>query len=220
MLSANVTTMTNVTGQQDPPSTVVFRPRRRCPKCGLVNTDLAPRCRRCRRLFDDIDPRVESERLVERLRARRIIAIVCTVVIATGLLATGYGYWARQQRLERFEDSSTRILLDLETTERGSIEDAYVIASAFDDAEVVRLLSDQAATWSDRKRRCESLRQDVNELVPQNPQQTAAELAIEHRLDALAQASSALAGAATMSDPATGRKAAERYVADSASLEQ
>jgi hypothetical protein len=194
----------------DPTKLTVFRERRRCAKCGLVNADSAARCRRCGKPFGAVDRAAESERVVARMRAWKIGAVALAVLLVAALAFAVVTYRAKTERLARFADSERSVRADLVTLSRGARSDAALVAAAFDEGEVKRLLRDQAAAWASRVQQCEGLRLQVDDLVPQNPEQTASELEIERNLDTVAGAARDIAEAAKTSDVFTARLAAAR----------
>jgi hypothetical protein len=188
----------------------VFRPRRRCPKCGLVNADNASKCRRCGRSFSDFDPAYESERVVARMRAWRVGAVVLAVLLVGGLAAAALAYRAKMARLADYTERARAIQTDLVSIKRSAQADAAALVGAFDEKEAQRILRDQADAWSDRAQQCDNVRHQVDDLLPQNDEQTANELQLERDLAAVASASHDIAEAAKRNDLFASRVAAGR----------
>ena len=164
------------------PPIVVFRPRRRCARCGLVNADLATRCRRCRESFADLNPMTESEMLLRRLRVRRIAAIVIVAGALAAIAALASELHARAFRDSQYAEQLRVVAVDVAAVERGARSDATAVARAFDDVEAKTVLGDQAAVWRDRVRRCDTLRDALRSLVPPTPQDADRQMKLDERL--------------------------------------
>lgn len=191
----------------------VFRPRRRCVRCGLVNADGASRCRRCGASFADVNPGAESERLVARIRSRRYMVAGGVVVILVGFLFAGLAYQSRAARVGAYDDLSHAVRTDIVALGRAARSDATLITGAFNDGDVRSLLRDQSGQWTDRLRQCERLQDKLEELIPQNENQAANEMALERDLAAIQSASRELAQAAEKQDVFSARVAASRLAA-------
>jgi len=187
----------------------VFRPRRRCPQCGLVNSTNARKCRRCSRPLDDISPALASELMVARLRARRFAAIAIVVLLVVGAIAALVMYRAKLARLAAFTERARAVETDIVTLKRGAVQDANAIAKAFDDKEVKARLRDQSVSWSNRIDQCTALGDQLAELVPQNDEQTTRELALQTDVDRIKSAAQALVAAAQSGDTFSARVAAD-----------
>jgi hypothetical protein len=187
----------------------VFRPRRRCPQCGLVNSDNAKKCRRCARSLEDIDPALASELMVARMQAKRLALIAILVLIVGGGIAAFVAYRAKLERLAAFTERVRSVETDVAALKRGAVDDAAAIGKAFDDKEVKALLKQQSPTWASRIDQCRGLGDQLDELVPQNEEQTTRELALETDVDRVKQAASALIAAADSGDVFAARVAAD-----------
>jgi hypothetical protein len=195
----------------------VFRARRRCPKCGLVNADNASRCRRCGQSFSTVDRAAESERVVAALQAWKIAAGILAVLLVAGAFTAAYLYKEKLDRLSAYSERSRAVEADLVALRRGAEADASLIAKAFDDDEVRRLLAEQQPTWKARASQCDSLASQVDDLVPQDPAQTEHELGLERDLASLESASKTLVQAAAGSDVFSARVAAAKLAQTSGS---
>jgi hypothetical protein len=190
-------------------STTVFRPLRRCQRCGLVNASGATRCRRCHRSFDDVNPGAESERLVARIRARRLALVGLAVALVVGLTGIGAAVWWRANLHEQFDADARSIDADLRTLARGSRTDAAAIVRAFDEREARAALADQSGAWAERARRCETLRARLEQLVPRSADETKRQMDLQARLTTLENGVYALSRAAAADDLLSGRAAAQ-----------
>jgi hypothetical protein len=187
----------------------VFRPRRRCPQCGLVNSDHAKKCRRCSRSFDDIDPALASELMVARLQARRYAVIAIIALLVVGVITAIFMYQAKLGRLAEFTERSRVVEADVVALKRGAVEDASALSKAFDDKEVKARLQDQKASWSNRIDQCNALSNELAELVPENNEQTTRQLALQTDVDRVKQTAEALVAAAASGDVFAARLAAD-----------
>jgi hypothetical protein len=196
------------------PPLVVFRPRRRCGRCGLVNADLALRCRRCRAPFAGIDPASESERLLRRVRAQRAAAAAVVVLAVVAVAAVAFGMHLRSREALAYGERFRTLAADLAALERGARSDARAIGRAFDDAEARAALADQAGAWAERARSCAALRGRLRGLVSPGPEDAKRQMDLDARAGALADASSAVAGAAAAGDSAAARRVAEKLAGE------
>ncbi len=174
----------------------------------LINVDAAARCRRCGQAFSKVDRAAESERIVASMRLWKASVVAIGVLLVVGLVAGGLLYKSRLDRLSEYNEHARLVETDLVTLRRGAAADAALIARAFDDNEVRRILRDQSGAWLDRVERCKALGQQVDELVPQSAEQTSHEVGIERDLAALTSASRGLAEAAANQDPFSAKMAA------------
>lgn len=195
------------------PSMTVFRPTRRCPKCGLVNVTGAKRCRRCERVLEAFDRGEASERLVNRMRSRRRMFGIAIALSIGALVVMGIGLKWRLDSASRFGEESRAVDADVTTLLRGARTDAAILVEAFDDREFTALLAAQGPTWAERQLSCETLRDRARELAPRGEQQTRIAADIERRLDEVSAASAQLALAAESSDITAGRAAAAQLIA-------
>src|SRR5215470_1775518 len=111
--------MTTARAPADEGKMTVFRPRRRCPQCGLVNSNNAKKCRRCSRSLGDIDPALASELMVARIKARRFVVIGIGVLLVVGVIAALVMYQAKVARLAAFTDRARVVEADVVTLKRG-----------------------------------------------------------------------------------------------------
>lgn len=188
----------------------VFRPTRRCPKCGLVNVTSAVRCRRCQRQLDAFDRGAASEGLVRLMQTRRRAVFIVLGLVAVSVVALGLAIQWRLETLNRFRDESRVVDADVKTVLRGARADAGALVGAFDEREFSSILRDQGPSWSARVKTCAGLRDRVRQLVPRDADQTRTVFEIEQRLDAASIGSAQLARAAESSDLAVARAAAAR----------
>ena len=202
--------MTKTPTPTDDTPLTVFRPRRKCAKCGLVNSDRSPKCRRCGSSFAAVDPARESERLVERIRARRFIIAAVILTIVVGLVSLGFSYRSRLDRMSRYADLAQAVEADLTSIGRGAGTDARALLEAFDDADLRRLLRVQAGTWEARAAQTKAIDDQIDELVPQNEGQAAHELELVRKLSLLETTSRELAEASRDGDLFRARIAATR----------
>lgn len=179
----------------------------------MVNKHGAKRCRRCRHSFVGLDPALESELLVSRIRRRRLIPVLIAVALVAGLAYMGLAYRASRDRLARFEERAHVAEVDVTALMVGAKADAELIDQAVDDAEVERLLESQASSWSDRVEQCRTLTARLQDLVPQNPTQTARELALERRLAVLQNSTEDIIKAVSNKTPFQAKVAASRILA-------
>jgi hypothetical protein len=193
-------------------SMTVYRPRRKCTRCGLVNADFATKCRRCGQSFASIDPADESQRLVARIRARRFTIAAVVITVLAGLAFVGVSYRARLDRLSRYTERARAVEAELTTLSRGATADAKQMTAALDDEELLRLLRDQAGVWTSRVDQTEAIEEQLTDLLPQNEDQTAHELGLERQLGVVATSSRELASAARDGDVFRARIAAARLV--------
>jgi hypothetical protein len=191
----------------------VFRPSRRCARCGLVNAQSAVRCRRCHAQLEAVDRAGESERIVRRLRLRRNLSVALALVIAVGIAAAGYAIYDRDATRARFDENARRVEVDLVALELGVAADARAIANAFDEGEARRALDDQGGVWSYRSRRASEIAAACDDLVPSTPEQTRRLLDFERRIALVAGESQTIAAAATARDLDAARAAASRLLA-------
>lgn len=194
------------------PTMTVYRPTRKCPKCGLVNVTGARRCRRCERSLDAFDRGAASERLVNRLQSRRRLIFVIVGLSLAAVVAMGIGIKWRFDSIERFRDESRAVDTDVKTLLRGARADAEILVGAFDDREFTVLLKNQGPTWSERVRACTKLRDRARELSPLGADQTRIAIEIGGRLEEARVASGQLAHAAESSDVIVGRAAAAKLI--------
>lgn len=197
--------MARTSPPQDEGSMTVYRARRRCPTCDLVNADNAARCRRCGHSFSSVDRALESERAHAASRTRRVAVVIVGLLLVAGVVAGIYLVKSRSDRLAAYAERSSVVETDLVALRRGAEGDAALVARAFDDAEVRRLLADQTETWDSRAAQCQALADQLDDLVPQTPQQTERELALERDLAALTSAARGMAEAAKRGDPFAAR---------------
>lgn len=179
---------------------VVFRPRRRCGRCGLVNVDGARRCRRCQKSFADIDPAVESEQVYRRSQTRRVLIVSGVLVLLIGFVVAYFAYSSRADRLARFDANARMIRADVRSLQLASRDDARAILNAFNDSDARVLLQAQKAYWLDRSTRCVELKEQLDGLVPSSAGQVDLHLALRNQIDALKAASDEFAGAADVDD--------------------
>jgi hypothetical protein len=157
-----------------------------------------------------MDPAQESERLVERIRARRFTIAAVVVTVVAGLVFLGLSYRSRLDRMSRYTDRAQAAEADLTTIGRGASTDAKALLAAFDDAELRRLLRDQAGTWEARASQSKSIDMQLDDLVPQNEAQAAHEIDLERKLSLLETTSREIAEAARDGDLFRARVAAGR----------
>lgn len=189
---------------------VVFRPKRRCPRCGLINVDTATRCRRCRESFASIDPAAESERLVARMRRRRAIVAVVAAAIVAGLVAAGYGLYDRFNESARYASEFRKIAADVRSVELGARSDATVLFEAIDDVELRSTLEDQKVVWEDRLGTCTKLRERLERLVPPTTDAAREQMRTSETLSTVASVSTEIVRAAREGDAKAAREAASR----------
>lgn len=192
----------------------VFRPTRRCPKCGLVNVTSARRCRRCQRQLDEFDRGAASESLVKTMQTRRRMTLVVIGLVLTSVLALGFAMKWRLDTAERFRDESRVVDADVKTLLRGARADASALLGSFDEREFASTLQDQGPTWASRVQTCALLRDRVRSLAPRDAEQTRLIIEIEQRLDEASLGSSQLARAAAAADLTVARVAAARLAND------
>lgn len=192
----------------------VFRPTRKCPKCGLVNVTGARRCRRCERVLDEFDRGAESERLVNTMRSRRTLVFVIVGLAVAGLVTLGLALKWRMESAEKFRDESRAVDADIKTVLRGARADAAILVGAFDEREFAELLRGQGPYWAERARECSKLRDRARQLSPKGSEQTRIALEIQQRLDEASVNSSQLARAAESSDVVIARAAATRLASN------
>lgn len=188
----------------------VFRPTRRCPKCGLVNVTAARRCRRCQRQLDEFDRGAASEGLVKTMQTRRRLTLVVVGLVLASVAALGIAIKWRLDTLERFRDESRVVDADVKTLLRGARADAAALIGSFDEREFASTLHEQGPTWTSRVNTCARLRDRVRGLAPRDADQARIVLEIEQRLDEASIGSAQLARAAESSDLAVARVAAAR----------
>jgi hypothetical protein len=157
-----------------------------------------------------MDPAHESERLVERIRARRFTIAAVIVSVVAGLVFLGLSYRARLDRMSRYADVAQSVEADLTTIGRGAGTDAKALLEAFDDGELRRLLRDQAGTWSARAAQTKAIDTLLEDLVPQNEVQAAQELELERKLSLLETTSNEIVAASQDGDLFRARVAAGR----------
>lgn len=192
----------------------VFRPTRRCPKCGLVNVTAARRCRRCQRQLTEFDRGAASEGLVKTMQTRRRLTLVVVGLVVASVVALGIAIKWRLDTLERFRDESRVVDADVKTLLRGARADAAALIDSFDDREFASTLHEQGPIWTGRVNTCAQLRDRVRSLVPRDADQARIVLEIEQRLDEASIGSAQLARAAGSSDLAMARVAAVRLAND------
>jgi hypothetical protein len=109
---------------------------------------------------------VESELLIARLRAKKLIAVAVIVLAFVSVLVTIYGLHARASRRAHYAESVRKVGTDIRSLEKGIRSDALALVNAFDDEEVMSLVADQSKSWTHRARRCAALREELARLVP------------------------------------------------------
>ncbi len=193
---------------------IVFRPTRRCPKCGLVNITVARRCRRCQRQLDEFDRGAASEGLVKTMQTRRRLTLVVVGLVLASVVALGIAIKWRLDTVGRFRDESRVVDADVKTLLRGARADAAALTGSFDEREFASTLHAQGPTWTSRVQTCAQLRDRVRALAPRDAEQTRVTLEIEQRLDEVSIGSAQLARAAAAADLNVARVAAARLADD------
>lgn len=161
-------------------------------------------------MFEEVDRAAESERLVGRMRTRKIAACVIGGIVAVALVATAVAFKMRLDAIGHFRDESRSVDADVKALHRGARTDAETLTSAFDDREFATLLREQGPIWTDRLQRCDALARRLQSLVPRDAGQTRLVQEIEQRLEDVRVASAQLSRLADGSDLIVARSAAQR----------
>jgi hypothetical protein len=155
----------------------------------------------------------ESERLVWRLRVRKLATLGVVGFAVLAIFATAYGLHARASLRGRYAERARALAADVAVLEKGARSDAALLRKAFDDGELLALIREQAGAWSARASRCAEIRGELALLVPETTAQSARQMELDEVVKAMERASSELGASASEGDPVAARETL-RLIAD------